>query len=194
MIVSTSNFTAFGISMQRRSTRRKLVVLTYVVLALVCGLASWFAQGNPSAFSYAIWAALLVTMFVFGGQGRYGLIKPFLNKAPGAGGRDPIDRMVFPDPVLLQLADTVPLPESHAEWKNDERELSRRDHAHDLAYQPLGVAFVLVLLLVSEALHRPGWLSLNVTLSLIYVIALFSSVSAITLPAAIILWTEPDLN
>jgi hypothetical protein len=40
--------------------------------------ATWFTKVNPSAFTYAIWAAMLIGIFVFGGQGRFGLVKPFL--------------------------------------------------------------------------------------------------------------------
>jgi hypothetical protein len=195
VITSATSFTVFGISMTQRSSRRKLVVLTYVALALVCALATWLSRGDSSALTFAVWAAILVAAFVFGGQGRHGLIKPFLNKPPAGDGRDPIDRLVYPDPVLLKLtASVTQLPHAETDWKNDERELTRRDRAHYLAYQPLALAFVLVLLLVSQALHPRNWLPLHVLLSLIYVVALVASVLTITLPAAIILWTEPDLN
>jgi hypothetical protein len=187
----------FGIPMQRRSTRRKLVVVSYIGLGLICAIAAWFTKVNPSAFTYAIWAAMLIGIFVFGGQGRFGLVKPFLNKPPQSGGRDPIDRIVFPDPVLLRLDPPPPVRQNDALWwKNDERELSRRDRAHYVAYQPLAVAMVLILLLLSwiQLKHRPAWITADTLVSLTYVISLFASVAAITLPAAIILWNEPDLS
>jgi len=187
MIATAHPYKAFGIPMQRRATRRKLVVLTYIALALICAVTSWSAKTFPAGVSYALYAAVAVGIFVFGGQGRYGLIKPFPNKPPR------------PEPSTIELVRlhldplSAGTPDTST-WKNDERELARRDAAHYRAYQPLTVAFVAILMLASYALHPPHWLPLDAILSLIFVLALFATVLALTLPSAIILWTEPDIE
>ena len=98
MIASASSFKAFGIPMQRRRNRRRLVILTYLALAVISNLTAWLVRDAPFAIVFTLYSAVAVGIFVFGGQGRYGLIKPFLNR-PQSGSRDPIDRLVFPDPV-----------------------------------------------------------------------------------------------
>ncbi len=98
------------------------------------------------------------------------------------------------DLVRLHLApEHIPTADS-ALWKNDERELSRRDRAHYQAFQPLSVVWLVALLLAAWALHPPRFLPLNAILSLLFVLALVASILTITLPAAIILWNEPDME
>jgi len=177
----------FGIPMQRRAARRRLVVVTYIVLAAICCFTAWFARTYTWSYGFALYAAVAVGIFVFGGQGRFGLIKAFPNKQPR-----PEPPIV--DLVRLHLApESIPAADS-AGLKNDERELSRRDRAHYLAFQPLSVVWFLALLLAAWALHPPSWLPLNAILSLLFVLALVASILTITLPAAIILWNEPDME
>jgi peptidoglycan/LPS O-acetylase OafA/YrhL len=177
----------FGIPMQRRATRRKLVILTYAVLALLCATTLVLVQHDSYTFSYALYAAVAVGIFVFGGQGRYGLIKAFTNKPP-------MPETPIVDLVRLHLEPMSVGTHDTSAWKNDERELARRDAAHYLAYQPLAVAFVFVLPLAAWAVHPPHWASVAILLNLILSIALVASVLAVTLPSAIILWTEPDID
>jgi hypothetical protein len=192
MISAATSGHIFGFSMRTRRARRRLVVITYVGLSLVCAAAVGFSRVNPVSSQYAVWAALLVGIFLFGGQGRFGLVKPFLNKPPREG-PDPVERLVFSEPVLLSLLPPAALPTGVAEWKNDERELARRDRAHYDAYQPIGLALVLLLLLASWSLHRPSWLGLEAMLTAMYLVALVATMLVFTLPSAIILWSEPDL-
>jgi len=187
MIPSAITLKVFGIPMQRRSTRRKLVVATYIVLSSICAAAAWSHTIFPAGMTYAIWSAIAVGIFIFGGQGRYGLVKPFLNKPP-----QPEPPMI--DLVRLQLEPLSVGTADSSAWKNDERELARRDNAHYVAYQPLAIGWVAVLMLSSWALHAPRFLSHDAILSLIFTIALVACVLALTLPAAIILWTEPDID
>ena len=190
MSAYAQSFTAFGIPMERRTTRRKLVVLTYIVLAIVCGVVSWFARSFPAGVSYATYVALGVGMFVFGGQGSRGLVKAFRNKPPRP---DPVERLVFAEPVLLAL-NPLPLPRPDSSWQNDERELARRDAAHYKAYQPLSLLFLVLMYLTSLAVHPPHWLSLETILAVNFIVALSATMLALTLPSAIILWTEPDMD
>ena len=190
MIATASRFTAFGIPMQRRATRRKLVVFTYLALAVICAVVSSFVRIFPVGVSYGTFAALAVGAFLFGGQGRHGLIKSFANKPPRP---DPVERLVFAEPVLLAL-NPLPLPRPDSTWQNDERELARRDAAHYRAYQPVGMLLVVLLWLGLFAIHRPHWLSLEALHLADFVVAFAGTVLMLTLPSAIILWTEPDMD
>jgi len=181
--MTTSNFKVFGIPMQRRSTRRKLVVFVYLGLVIVCNTTFRASLNEPSVFFWAICAAWWVNAFVFGGQGRYGLVKSFVNKPPR------------PEPVIVDAIKLHLQPEAlfaaDTSWKNDERELSRRDLAHYRAYQPLTLVPMVLLFLSSWA---PHWASAAILLRIIFAICMFSSVLVVTLPSAIILWTDPDME
>jgi hypothetical protein len=185
--MTTTTFKVLGIPMQRRNMRRRLVVLTYLGLLLICCGALWAVRTQLSVFAWAIYAAMAISIFIFGGQGRHGLIKSFVNKPPP------------PEPPILDLVRLHLQPESRfaevtSAWKNDERELSRRDLAHYRAYQPLTIVLMVLLLLSAWALHPHRWMPEAILLQLIFAISLFSTVLALTLPAAIILWTEPDMD
>ena len=91
----------FGMDMAPRSRRRALVAVTYLVLGGLWPL-TWGIAGHPREFGLVfMYAGLLVNFFVFGGYGRWGLIKPF-NHCRGREGL----------------------------CRNDERELHRRDRMH----------------------------------------------------------------
>ncbi len=173
--------------MQRRSARRKLVVVAYLVLAIVCGVTIAFLRVAPYLYAYAIYATLGFTFVVFGGMGRRGLLKPFPNKPPR-----PEPAMVTV--VQLHLRPEALLQKDDSAWKNDERELGRRDSAHYQAYQPLSVALAMLLCLTAIANHPWSWISLPVLLQVAFGVALVATVMYLTLPAAIILWTEPDIE
>ena len=105
-----------GIDMATRGNRRGLVAL--VILGLV---ATWaYALAEPShrgIGSVLLWAALLVNFLVFGGYGRWGLVKPFNDCPPGAS----VD----------------------ATLRNDERERQARDRMHFYAYRTVMVLLLL---------------------------------------------------
>jgi peptidoglycan/LPS O-acetylase OafA/YrhL len=187
MNVSPLAYKAFRISMKRRATRRRLVVVMYIGLALICGATFIVERFEPSAFSWVLYASLAVVMFVFGGQGRFGLLKSFANKPP----RDPPQTVqmlqLYLDPLSLGTPEV-------SSWKNDERELSRRDHAHYVAYQPLIIGFLAILLLSVWTLHPPRWGSPAVIAEAMFAVAMVACVLVLTLPSALILWKEPDLD
>ena len=187
MNASAIPYRTFGIPMQRRSARRRLVVVTYLALTTICGLTFWFtAQGTSWNFTWMIYATMAVGIFIFGGQGRYGLVKSFYSKPPRP---EP--------PVIAQLRLQIsPLSvgtPDESSWKNDERELSLRDRAHYTAYQPLCFGFMIVLLLGAWALHPPRWASQQVILQGLLLVGIVGAVLSLTLPSAIILWNEPDM-
>jgi hypothetical protein len=191
--MTATTYKVLGIPMQQQSARRKLVVVVYALLGAVCVASVIFAQTEPFLYGWAIYATMIVAFFVFGGSGRYGLIKPFPNKAPR---QEP----AMVDVVRLQLAPMTAGTPEESNWKNDERELSRRNLAHYQAFQVVGVAVMVILVVATfglrsaMGLRHAEWLTVTMALNLIYAMALIGSMLVVTLPAAIILWTEPDID
>lgn len=177
----------FGIPMQRRNSRRKLVAATYAVLAVMCALSIAVAHHDSSFYVYPIYAAIVVGGFVFGGLGRNGLLKAFVN-------RPPRPELGWSPMVQLQLQPQSAGTRNEATWKNDERELSQRDLAHYRAYQPMSLGVFLLLLLTTVALRHPSWISATTLLVISFAVTEVMAVLALTLPSAIILWTEPDMD
>jgi hypothetical protein len=191
--MTATNYRILGIPMQRQRARRQLVVTVYAALGAVCVASTILAQRDPFLYAWAIYAGMMVAFFVFGGSGRYGLIKPFPNKRP----RDEAAMVQF---VRLQIEPLSAGTQDESSWKNDERELSRRNLAHYQAFQVIGIAVMLIFVVATfglrsaMGLRHAEWMSATLALNGIYAIALITSVLVVTLPAAIILWTEPDMD
>lgn len=174
----------FGFSMESRSARRRLVVTTYAGLAVLIA-GGWFLDHLHTSSLYTYDAALLLGYFIFGGISPYGLIKPFNGKGPR---NQPMPSSL----VELHLAATRTLsPADAREYRNDERELQLRDRAHYRAYQVVFCLFGAVWLVSSFPLRA---LEPEVRLRLLLLLATFSMMAAMTLPQAILLWTEPDME
>jgi hypothetical protein len=186
-MISTTQYSLFGIPMQQRSARRRLVVVAYTALAIVCGVTVAFIRVAPYLYAYAVYATLAFLLLVFGWQGRGGLIKPFPNK--------PLrPEMAAVTLVELQLTPKRHFADGASGWRNDERELARRDAAHYRAYQALSLP-IAVLLVLTAIGNRPWpWISPVVLAQVSFAVALVTAMMALTLPAAIILWTEPDIE
>ena len=105
-------------------------------------------------------------MFVFGGNGRWGLVKSFANKPPR-----PDAPMV--EIVKLNLAPQMLVSQNTSLWKNDERELGRRKNlAHYQAYQAVAMAVMVILLLAFWAIKPPSWVSPELLRELLFIVAL----------------------
>lgn len=190
--MTATSYKVLGIPMQRRSTRRKLVVVVYAVLLLLCGstfvLHLVYGPNALLPYSVTMYGTMVIGLFVFGGNGRWGLIKSFANKPPRA--ESPMVTL-----VKLHLEPEVLMQSDDSSWKNDERELNRRDRAHYQAYQAVGVGVVVILLLVFWALEpKQHLISAGTLLNLLFMAALVTVVLVATLPSAIILWNEPDMD
>lgn len=189
----TATYKVLGISMEQQRARRRLVVVVYAVLAAVGGASVILAQTEPFLYSWAIYATMLVAFFVFGGSGRYGLIKPFPNKAPR-------QEAAMVEVIRLQLDPRSAGTPDESNWRNDERELGRRDRAHYLAFQVIGIAVMVILVVATFGLRsamglkHSEWLTVTLALNVIYAVALIAAMLVVTLPAAIILWNEPDID
>lgn len=189
----TSTYSVLGMEMQRQMARRRLVVVAYGVLAGFCGASLILARTNPFMYSWTIFATMAVASFVFGGTGRYGLVKPFPNKPPRA-------ELPVIEAVRLQMSPMSAGTPEETSWRNDERELSRRDRAHYQAFPWTGLLLFGALVMATFGLRsalglrHPQWLTPAIALQAIYATALVGSVLVVTLPAAIILWMEPDMD
>jgi hypothetical protein len=175
------------LDMAPRAHRRTLVALIYFVLAALM-LVLFLADHWRTTGYYLVFATFLVNRLFLGGYNFGGLIKPF--------GANPPRRSSQPPPFLL-LALHVYRPEpEESEYKSDERELQQRDRAHYTAYQCIAVVLVVLWLLATWNTFKPhllAWIPLSPSL-LIYGVVLAAIVAALTLPQAILLWNEPDME
>jgi hypothetical protein len=144
-----------GINMAPRANRRWLVAMTYLSLAVVWALI--WARGDSNGI-ILILLATIINGVILGGYGRGGLIKPFVTRTPLG---------------------------SPAPWRNDERELHRRDRMHFQVYR-----FVIALVLLGYVLGGDPFHYPHVSRALI----LGGVVLGLTLPQALLLWMEPDVE
>lgn len=192
--MSAANYTVFGIPMFKQQSRRQLVVAMYVFLGAVCITNILTMPYFHAGFSYVFWATLLISSLIFGGGGRFGnrhgLLKPFTNKPPR------------PESLQAELIRIRLQPQSVApqdtNWRNDERELARRDNAHYRAYAvPLLLITPIVLLsawsFAPERQKLLFWLTDVQLHQLTFGLAEIALLLGLTLPSATILWTEPDI-
>jgi len=96
---------------------------------------------------------------------------------------------------MLKLRIYEPVPGVGEAYSNDERELHQRDRAHYVAYKALGIA-LLVPWFTSSLLGDQSLFSLNpVTVNRLCSAMILGLIATfITLPQAIMLWTEPDME
>lgn len=175
------------VDMASRMYRRALVVLIYACFAILMAIF-WVLDRWHTSGVYMIFATFLVNRFFLGGYYFGGLVKPFNGKAPR--------RSDAPPPfVMFALRMWKPDPQPN-EYRNDERELEQRDRAHYLSYQTLTLALVVMWLIADWKMNLPrllAWIPVSADV-LMYGFALSACIVAITLPQAILLWTEPDME
>jgi hypothetical protein len=174
------------INMAARSRRRWLVAAIYAVLAVLMA-AGWFLDHWRETGCYMFFATLFINRLFLGGYYFGGLVKPFNGKASrraeGISDLQLLLRIYRPEPV-------------DSEYRNDEREIDQRGRAHYLAYQVLTCAFLLLWVISSWKTFRPSllaWLPVSADLLLDGLI-LVAILTALTLPQAILLWSEPDME
>lgn len=176
------------VDMAPRMNRRTLVVSIYGGLAALM-IGFWFVDRWQVTGIYLIVATYLVNRLFLGGYNFGGLIKPFSGKAPR--------RLDDPPPfLLLALRVYRPEPNEDREYSNDERELGQRDRAHYLAYQAVAASLPVIWLAANWSVHAPRllkWLPISAA-ELVCGLALAVALVAVTLPQAILLWTEPDME
>jgi uncharacterized integral membrane protein len=183
-----AEFVFFGkrINMAPRARRRWLVGFIYSgFAALMAGF--WFVD-RWEATGVLILGAHAVNRFLLGGYYPGGLIKPFDNK-------EPFFHETPHDPHWLSLVLLLPPSPDKLRYRNDEREFLQRDHAHFIAYKILaGTLYLLVFLLFLANQPAFGVLYFPVPIFVPFGVALAGWFVSQTLPQAILLWTEPDME
>jgi hypothetical protein len=175
------------VDMAARAHRRALVVGLYAALAL--GMAGLFYADHWRASGYyLVFATFLINRMFLGGYDFGGLVKPFNGRAPRRSGE-------APPFLLLALRVYRPVPGENA-YRSDERELEQRGRAHYQAYQALTVVLAVLWLPAGWSAFKPAWVAgLGPAVALVvYGLVLAGIVLALTLPQAILLWTEPDME
>ncbi len=175
------------VDMAARQPRRMLVVGIYAVLA--AGLAGcWFVDRWQTTGVYFIFATLVVNRFLLGGYAFGGLIKPFSGERP--------KRLDMPPPFVLLALRVYQPPPDEDHFRNDEREIEQRNAAAYKAYQGLLMVLVFVWLATNVHVHLPRLMErLHIPMAnLLYGLATATVVLGLTLPQAILLWTEPDME
>ena len=178
------------VSMAQRSRRRAMIVLIYSILAVLVIAAcanSRLSSMVSNLGTYVIWAAIFACRLFLGGNATGGLVKPFNSKGQK-------DWEAPPSLLSLKLRVYQPISGLGAEYLNDERELQQRDRAHYWAYQILGVSIVVPWIILSLGRHKLGLLGHAVANQIASGMLLASLALFLTLPQAILLWTEPDLE
>jgi len=178
------------VDMAAQRSRRTLVVLIYAGFAALLAW-SWLADHCRTGGVYLIFATLLVNRLFLGGHYFGGLVKPFNGKGPRRS-------QAMPSELSLVLRIYRPEPEE-SEYRNDERELDQRNSAHYQAYYVLAVALLVLWELANLQVHLPRilariGLTAELAVSLLGAGTLAAIIVAFTLPQAILLWTEPDME
>ena len=176
------------IDMAPQMRRRTLVIAIYTVFAALFA-AFWMADQWRGSSSWIIWAAIFACRLFLGGYAPGGLLKPFNNKPPKTSEAPP-------PYLLLKLRAYQPASADDSAYRNDERELHQRDHAHYLAWQAMSLTALVPMLVESVRHFLPSWLEApHMTVEQVYygcgLVAIFLF---LTLPQAILLWAEPDME
>ncbi len=186
----------FDMALQAR--RRRLVVLVYAVYGAVMG-AGWFIDHwHAIGSGLTIFVLSYVSRAVLGGYGAEGkgMIKPFLGNAV----RERYVKDLGPWWSRLTRL-TIPKINDEREFVSDEREMRRRDGAHEVAYRGLGVVVIFTFMIAFFMNAAPPILQdLGTTVPteffshLIYALLIVEFILFLSLPQSILLWTEPDVE
>lgn len=184
-----------------RAQRRRLVAIFYAAFATLIS-AAWLI--DPSGYGGAFFTMYFTALFgpILGGYlcgwlkpFNVGLVKPFggneVLKYSNKRNRSALSKTFYPEGGFPGI-------------RNDERELSQRDHAHFIAYRALALIVMLAFFLQFTQSspffykHVAFWTSFGFsTIALnrvTYVLLQAGYILALTLPPAVRLWTEPDME
>jgi hypothetical protein len=182
--------------MARRSRRRWLVVTVYIVIGALIACAGlvnqrWPRFNAPSVeFFVPIFVTVLFNSFVFGGVERWGrgLIKPFY-------GNETLSNYGMEGQAVPGYF--------KGKYLNDELDLRRRNEAHWRAYRwfhpMISVPWAIAgMKLVASGTSNEFWFSRLVSSHacdlLLFCLLTASICIYLTLPQAVLLWTEPDVE
>jgi len=176
------------ISMASRTRRRWLVVFIYVGLAGITGLCTlYYSFTSACVVVIATW---FVNGFFLGGDYLGGLVKPFTGK--------PIESPILesiPGHLLKWGFHRATKPTEN-DIRSDEREVLLRDRAHYVAYKVIVFAIMFPLIAILD--RKDGLHSLPASTvpldRLLFNFFLVAWAIYATLPQAMLVWTEPDME
>jgi hypothetical protein len=178
-------------SMASRSRRRRLVIIFYGTLAALL-LKSWLMGSRTGGGFITIEFVLLVGP-ILGGRfagigvltGTRGLVEPF------SAGKS----LKYPDSATILKPSTLlhPIEDLDPQLRIDERAQRRRDNAHFISHGFLET-IIAAAFLTEFVSYSPIDLAPAVANRVAYCLLQIGYISSMTLPQAILLWTEPDLE
>ena len=188
-----SELVLFGmhLKMASRRSRRQLVTVFYGAFAGL--LATSWSKGSHTGGGFLTIAVILLIGPLLGGFagssifGGPGLVGPF----------DGRKRLKYPASASFLRPSTLlhPVVDDDPDLRNDERALRRRDYAHFVSYRFLGSLISAAFLL--EFFHHSilgSALSAGTVDRIIYYLLQIACITEMTLPQAVLIWTEPDME
>jgi hypothetical protein len=186
------------IDMATRSRRRWLVAIFYGVFGALL-IRGWVLGSHTGGGFLTIEFTILVGPIlggyfahISGISGGRGLVEPFR----------PQKILKYPESASFLRPSTLlhPVVDDDPELRTDERALRRRDYAHYVAHGFLGAlvaaAFILEFCnysgLIGDIANNA--LSSGSVHRIVYCLLQIGYISSMTLPQAILLWTEPDME
>jgi len=174
--------------------RRRLVVAFYALFGSLL-LASW-AKGSQTGGGFLTIEFTLLVGPLLGGYfaginaltGKTGLVEPF----------EPRKTLKYPESASIFRPSSLlhPVEDNDPELRSDERATRRRDHAHYISHGFLGSVIAAGFLLEFDSNSGISWSHMSpVTVNkIVYFLLQILYISSMTLPQAILLWTEPDME
>jgi hypothetical protein len=172
------------IDMTSQARRRRFILLFYTGFAVLEVLARLWSPGGSEGTT-----VMLVFTFLLGP-----LLGGYLSHSPNVRPEDRGLVKPFAGNEILQRSKRGGWPKVRdpKEFRNDERDLARRDRAHYRAYGVLIAIITLALILSDEPVYHA--ISMATQQKIVFVLLQAGYLLAFTLPQAIIIWTEPDLE
>jgi hypothetical protein len=179
MISDTRNL--WGWSINRRSTRRWIVVAYWLFVALVVyAIPHYTLRHNGAFLGFQLIEILVLLPMLLGGVRAGGAIKSF------RGLRSPAYALMDQRMISLFRRDTA----VEQEIELDERETRLRDRVHFVAYTVVRwLAMALVVLYGVFGMMNPKWQAITGPVFLFVIVMVLWG-----LPQSIILWNEPDVE
>jgi hypothetical protein len=186
------------LNMRSRFRRRVLVLLVYAGLAALFA-GSWYVDRWGVSAAFALVFGLIASRGLLGGFDFHGLVRPF---NPAMGWR-------YPWPVPKSIEQDI-----ERECHNDERDIRFRDRAHYYSHRVLSILFIIVWAMAfaqrGQSLfaasferrfhmnlpnpHGPtGFIVAHYNVLIYGFVLILVSLSQ-TLPQALIVWHEPDMD
>jgi hypothetical protein len=164
-----------GFSMVRRDSRRRLVVVTYAILLAMMAVMIVVCRSAPrtrvagfaSSFAFTL-AFIVVILRIFGRLAK---------------------DTVLPQMRGSEITSLGLTPQPRREEDLDERELAVRNAAYFKAYRVVAVYSIIAWIAMIYSFD----LSASIALSLMLWLFIPLLTMILTLPPAVILWTEPDV-